>query len=219
MRLKRPFGILGTATVIVFFVVPTAHAAPTIVSSWNMDETSGRKMLDQKDSNDGRTTGVTRTHRRGSHLSYGFNLTSVQSSVRVPNNASLNPGSADVSFKLHLKTTAVSGTGAFDFDVLRKGFKDGTKEKYRLEMVPSAKGAKASCVFVGDLGKGVVKSAGGLNDGAWHAVTCAKTATTVSVTVDGVTTTKTMGRSPTPGTCSSDSNPTEPTCTLVSWTT
>jgi len=87
----------------------------------------------------------------------------VDSRITVPYSASLSPGSQNVSFSIDVNTTTTPGTNSLDFDLMRSAPKG---PYYKIEIVP--------------------KGGPPLTDGNWHAITCEKTATRITLTVDGV---------------------------------
>jgi hypothetical protein len=111
-------------------------------------------------------------------------LFSGSSWVSVPNAAALNPGSANVTISLHIKTIQPAPPTVEDWDLVRKGlYTDGSE--FKVEYYPSA---QAGCAFGGSQGYSGEHPAGPrLDDGAWHTIQCRKTATGISTIVDGTT--------------------------------
>ena len=94
------------AIVLLTALFSTPAGAATTAALWHMDETSGTTAIDSSgNSNNGSLTGITFTSPGfdGTGGAYSFNGTS--SKVLVPDSASLNPGSADVSITVHVKFT------------------------------------------------------------------------------------------------------------------
>ena len=89
---------------------PTIQPAPTqgVVSLWHMDETSGTTMVDSVGTNHGTLHSVTTGLPGFLGSAYGFN--GVAGYVSVPSSGSLNPGSSNFSFTVHIKTTSVPAT-------------------------------------------------------------------------------------------------------------
>ena len=104
----------------------------------------------------------------------------------APNSASLNPGTANLRLTAHVKFTDLpTATGVGDYDLMRKGQAGTIGGEYKMEILG---GGNAYCHFQGATGViGKVSATGNLANGAWHTITCTKTATQVKVTVDGVT--------------------------------
>jgi hypothetical protein len=175
-------GALAAALV----VVPGASAAT--VALWHMDETSGKTMHDSVGTNNGTLSGVTLGQPGFAGAAYGFPGRPAIASVS--SGASLNPGAASFSATVHIKTSVVTRDDSAD--VMRKGLSTNSATLWKMELRPSSTRSteRVRCYFHGT--SGVVSLYGPKNvaDGAWHTVTCAKTATSVSVTQDGVTRTK-----------------------------
>ena len=171
------------AAVLVFALVTPAHAT-TSGSSWLMEETSGTAMLDSLGTNNGTLHSVTlgqppRPGSPGLH-SFGFNGTS--SYVFVPTNASLNPGTQDFSFTAWLNLSGTPGIGDFDYDIIRKG------GGWKMEMYPHNGVVDAQCVYSGSAKVNIhapQHNGVGLDDHAWHVITCARVASGETLTVDG----------------------------------
>jgi hypothetical protein len=176
------------AAVLVVALSPPAHAQTT-GSSWLMDETSGTVMVDSTGSNNGATHNVTlrQPGRPGDAgaSSYGFDGTS--SYVVVPNSPSLSPGTQDISFTAWVDLAGTPGIGTTDYDIIRKG------SGWKMEMFPHGGVADAQCVYAGKVGGTAVKvnihapqqNGVGLDDHAWHVVTCTRNASGETLTVDG----------------------------------
>jgi hypothetical protein len=105
--------------------------------------------------------------------------------VEVPDDPSLNPGTANFSYTVTF-TTKLPASGT-DFDVLRKGFASTSGGEYKVEVLNVNGVAKAFCL-VKDTNKHVARIRGGgptLADGRSHTITCSKTSTGVTIKVDG----------------------------------
>src|SRR5437660_3880968 len=96
--------VLAAAVIGLTLAQPGVAAASTVTALWEMNETSGTTMVDSSGhGNNGTLHSVVlgATGRYGK--AYTFNGTS--SYVSVPNSASLNPGSANITISFWLKTT------------------------------------------------------------------------------------------------------------------
>ena len=60
-----------------------------------------------------------------------------------------------------------------------------TGKMYKVELFPRKHVAQAQCVFIGTATRTSLHAGAGLNNGAWHEITCTKTANQVTLTVDG----------------------------------
>ena len=172
----------------VLVVVPGAALAAT-VSVWHMDELSGTTMIDSAGTNNGTIKNVGLGLPGWSGSAYRFNGQS--SIVTVPSSGSLNPGAANFTFTAKISYTATPpNSSTTDYDVLRKGTASDSAQFYKLEIRPDN---RAVCRFVGSKtsSSGLsIHTGPTLNDGRWHSVICTKTATTIQLTIDAKTYTK-----------------------------
>jgi hypothetical protein len=150
-------------------------------ASWLFNETSGSTATDSAGNHDGTSRNVALGQPGHEGTSYGFN--GVDSVVRVPHAADLNPGTSDFSFGAWVNFTTLPPPQTWD--IVRKGI-SGDGGYYKLELFTGNGGARARCYFRDDDGssKSVVKGSG-LSDGRWHQLTCTRTADRVTITVDG----------------------------------
>jgi PKD repeat protein len=145
-----------------------------------MDETSGSTMFDSVGQNNGTPHSVTLGRAGFSGLAYGFNGST--SYVSVPSAASMNPGSANFSFTIHLQTTGTPPPPPEDWDLIRKGDFPTPGGEYKMEYQQSG---QASCGFKGSAHYGEIIAGPALNDGQWHTITCVKTSSDIELIVDG----------------------------------
>lgn len=106
----------------------------------------------------------------------------VNSRITVPFSTALSPGASTVTVTVEINTTAAPGTGTDDFDLMRAA---PTGKMYKVELFPRKHVAQAQCVFIGTATRTSLHAGPGLNNGAWHEITCTKTANQVTLTVDG----------------------------------
>ena len=180
----------GLATASVSVVAPlvllagTAQAA-TPVAVWSM-ENPGAMTDSSGNGNDGKTTAITSVTDPGFGNGYHFGSSSY---VTVPDAASLDPGRSDFSFTLRLRFDKPPSGATGDYDVIRKGVAGTTGGEWKMEIFPGGGlTSPAFCLFKDDAKKtATLRGTKNLADGAWHTVTCAKTATKILLTVDGVT--------------------------------
>ena len=179
MKLLRALllAVAGVAAVAV-----PASAAPAPAAVWTMNETSGSVMYDSSGhANNGTLQNIKLGVPGSAGTGYGFNGTS--SRVIVKNSASLNPGSADITITVHVATTTLPPD---DYDLIRKGLQSTSGGDFKIEIVNISGVAKARCYFRGSTSSyQKTLSAPNLLNGAYHTITCQKTATTVVMTVDG----------------------------------
>ena len=139
-------------------VVPTPPPSTGLVAQWHMDETSGTVMHDAVGGHDGTLSSVAVGVAPGfSGTAFGFS----RAFVSVPSAAALNPGSANVTVTIHLKTTSTPATP--DWDLIRKGLFDSAGGEFKVEYQPSG---QASCGFIGSAGSNELIAGPALNDGA-----------------------------------------------------
>lgn len=174
---------LVAISLFLAFAAPTmtaapARAAPTVVALWHMDETSGSSAVDASGlGNNGTNTGVAYVGPGfdGTGGAYAFSSTSMVVTAGTP---SLNPGTADITLTAHVETSVLPGSVG-DYDIIRK--KQGG-QIYKMEILGTG---RAYCQFKGTVANGVVKGGPNIVDGRWHAIVCAKTASGISLRVDG----------------------------------
>jgi len=154
----------------------------TAVAVWHMDDTSG-PMVDSGalPANDGTLTNVVQS-------AAGINGTSAYSFtkgyVTVPDEASLDPGTANVTLDLWAAPASLPTSG--DFDMIRKG--DSPSQQYKMEILQTG---ALLCGFRGSAGSVTVTSAAKVapNTG-FHEFVCTKSTTQITASIDGATTSK-----------------------------
>jgi hypothetical protein len=174
---------LVAISLFLAFAAPTmtaapARAAPTVVALWHMDETSGSSAVDASGlGNNGTNTSVAYVGPGfdGTGGAYAFSSTSMVVTAGTP---SLNPGTADITLTAHVETSVLPGSVG-DYDIIRK--KQGG-QIYKMEILGTG---RAYCQFKGTVANGVVRGGPNIVDGRWHAIVCAKTASGISLRVDG----------------------------------
>jgi hypothetical protein len=171
----------GTASSAPTAVVVSASSPPPgLVALWHMDETSGTTMFDSVGSHNG-TLHSTQVGLPGfTGTAFAFNGSS--SYVDVPSTADLNPGSADITFTIHLKTSGTPPPPPADWDVFRKGLYTTGGAEWKMEFQQTG---QASCGFEGTGGYAELAAGPAINDGQWHTISCVKTSTAIQVVVDG----------------------------------
>jgi hypothetical protein len=102
--------------------------------------------------------------------------------VDVPAAADLNPGSANITFTIHLQTTGTPPPSPADWDLFRKGLYTTGGAEYKMEFQQTG---QASCGFEGTGGYAELVAGPAINDGNWHTISCVKTSTAIEVVVDG----------------------------------
>lgn len=163
-------------------VVVAASPPPGIVAQWHMDETSGTVMVDAVGSHNGVLHAVQFGQPGFSGTAYGFNGTSSYANVPAASATDLNPGSANITFTIHLQTTGTPPPAPADWDLFRKGLYTTGGAEYKMEFQQTG---QASCGFEGTGGYAELIAGPAINDGQWHTISCVKTATAIQVVVDG----------------------------------
>jgi concanavalin A-like lectin/glucanase superfamily protein len=182
IRASNTAGTAAATSAPTAVVVPVSTPPPGLVALWHMDETSGSTMFDSVGSHNG-TLHSTQTGLAGfTGTAYGFNGSS--SYVDVPSSADLNPGSADITFTIHLKTSGTPPPPPADWDIFRKGLYTSGGAEYKMEFQQTG---QASCGFEGTGGYAELVAGPAINDGQWHTISCVKTSTNIQVIVDGQT--------------------------------
>jgi hypothetical protein len=96
----------------------------------------------------------------------------------------LNAGSRDIAVTIRYRSTHSYG------NIIQKGQSGNPGGYFKFEQPQGV----MACLFKGSLRSVAVRSPIATNDGAWHTFRCEKTATGVTMTVDGVRTVTTNGR-------------------------
>lgn len=153
----------------------------SFVALWHMGETTGTTMHDSIGAHDGSLHSVQLGLPGFAGTAYGFNGSS--SYVSVPTAPDLNPGGANITITIHIKTSGTPPPSPGDWDLIRKGYYVSSGGEYNMELQHSG---QASCTFKGSSNYIEQFTAGpALNDGRWHTIQCIKTATAVELVVDG----------------------------------
>jgi hypothetical protein len=165
---------LGVAALGAMAMPVGAAQAAAFGASWQMNEKTGAAVDSSGNGNNGTLHGgIVRT---GS--GYHFDGSGY---VSVPNSASLNPGSGNITLTAKFTLDSAPASGK-DYDLVRKGLAGTKGGDYKMEVLSSG---KALCLFRGTNGVSVT---GGSNLGTGtHTVKCAKTSSAVTLIVDGST--------------------------------
>jgi hypothetical protein len=158
------------AAIALAAVTGVAHAA--VISTWPLATNAN----DSTGGNNGTTQNVT-------FAGNAAHFNGRSSKITVPYNGNLSPGSANVTATVQISTTVRPGTGDFDFDLMRSA---PTGSMYKIELFPRSGRSQAQCIFIGSANRTTLPGGPSLNDGAWHTITCRKTASKVTLSVDGV---------------------------------
>jgi hypothetical protein len=174
--------------VIALGLVVLGGCGPAPRAVWQMDETSGRAMIDSAGNHDGIATNVAFNQPGWQGRAYGFN--GVNSVVAVPHSSDLNPGTANFAFSARVRFTQPPPPSTFD--VVRKGVTTSSGGYWKMELFNGNGGVRAECFWKAAHGRTISAVRGtGLNDNQWHHIVCRRSGNTFSITVDGRTTSNT----------------------------
>ena len=181
-------------TLITRLAVPIAAAAAVVllagaaqastVTHWGMNEPPGTgKMFDDNGGHVGTWENIV-----ADGSGYQFNGTSSRVVVPDPADGSLDPGAADFTYSVRVRTTVVPDAAVGDFDLLRKGLGDTKGGYFKVELYPNSSHTKARalCQAKGNSGAAKLVAKGNLADGALHTILCEKQANALNLYVDGV---------------------------------
>jgi IPT/TIG domain-containing protein/laminin G domain protein len=156
---------------------------------WAMNEPAGaRTMVDSGGAT--RTDGTWENIQAGipgfSGTGYRFNGST--SRVIVADDSSLHPGASPFSVTAHVSFTVIpTSANGGDYDLVRKGVGTTNGGYWKIEAYPASSGTRVTglCQMKGSINHiKVTGSPSSLNDGKWHTITCTKTDTDVTLTVD-----------------------------------
>ncbi len=163
-----------------------ASAATTTVLNYIGTEPGTLAIDTSGQGNDGTLHNVTAT---GQHYSFG-----TEGYISVPASSTINPGTANTSYGVTMRLPA-GYKYTHDLSLVRRGASTYTGAYYKIELDYQKATGKTVLVCAMRDQKGhsgsVSTTANRLNDGDWHTLKCSRTATRVSLSKDGATTTKT----------------------------
>lgn len=184
MRRPAVAAVAGLAALLT--AAGPADAATVRVATWKMNDPVGSTtMVDSSGDNDGTIGSDVRLSGR----TFFFPFRTPSSGARpehlvtVPDAPGLSPGSGDWAVTVRFKTTRSFG------HVLQKGQAGSAGGYFKMRMPNGV----VSCLFRGAAGSRSVNSRVPLNDGQWHVVSCKRAGDTVTMTVDGTTTSTSTG--------------------------
>ena len=168
--------VVSTIACAVLGTTAANASAATTVALWHMDETSGTVMRDAVRNHSGTLRRVTLGLPGFLGTAYGFTT----SDVTVPSANDLNPGSANLTVTLRMKTTKKPSTP--DWDLIRKGQYTTSGGEFKMEYQPTG---QASCGFKGSKAYSELIAGPSIKDNRWHTVQCVKTSSAIQLVVDG----------------------------------
>jgi hypothetical protein len=104
--------------------------------------------------------------------------------VTVPDNDALDPGTRDYAITVRLRTTHKFG------NIIQKGQATVAGGNVKLQ-IPNG---IVQCLIRGSSGSLQVNAPRRINDGRWHTVRCERTASAVTLSIDGTTVARKPGR-------------------------
>jgi Concanavalin A-like lectin/glucanases superfamily len=167
-------------TIAVLLLSGTAQAATT-VALWNMGDT-GSTMYDATGRGHTGTLHNVSVQQPG-QAGKAYRFAGTPSYVTVPASADFTPGTGAFRIQLSVNFTARPSPSVVDYDLIRRGLSTTAGGDYKVEILQSG---KAYCEFRGSGGVGAVSGGPALSDGRWHVISCARTTSSVILTVDGI---------------------------------
>lgn len=175
-------GGLAVAPVLLF--AGPAQAATT-AALWHMEDPA--RLVDSSGlGNNGTTTAITGVPGAPGR---GYHFNGQSSVASVPDAPSLDPGTAPIRITAKVRFTVSPSPQVVDYDLVRKGLAGTVGGTWKMEIFPPSPGGPgtAFCQFQDANKKSAsIRDTRNLADGAWHTITCVKTATQIQVIVDGV---------------------------------
>jgi len=181
------FALAALALIGLSLMGPAARAAQAS-HSWSMDEAPGTgTMFDAGlPAANGNWLNIQAGVPGFAGTAYRFDGTS---RVTVPDAASLDPGSDTFTVTAHVKFTAMpTDAVGGDYDLIRKGLGSTSGGYWKIEIYPNKAHTKALglCQMKGSSNHiKITGSPVSLNNGQWHTLSCTKTNSDVTLTVDG----------------------------------
>ena len=169
-----PTAVFVTAALMT--ASPAGAAATHTLALWNMNEVPGSTTLvDSSGSGINGTIGD-QVLLNGSYDSFWYGQQPNSQHLDLVDSPLLNPGTRGYAVTVRFKGVLPNG------NLLQKGQSGAIGGYFKIQL--DSGGGRVLCTFVGLAGSGSVWSSTKVDDGLWHVVTCARTATQVSVTVD-----------------------------------
>jgi hypothetical protein len=177
----RGAAVTVLAAVSLVYVASPARAATT-VALWNMGD-SGSTMSDATGRGHVGSLHAVAVRQPGiSGAAFGFAQRPAY--VTVPASADFTPGSSAFKVSLYARMPGVPSASVADFDLIRMGLSTTSGGDWKVEVLRSG---QAYCEFRGASGVVSVVATRSVADNRWHAISCARGTTAVTLTVDGQT--------------------------------
>ena len=190
--------VMAVGVVMIGSSTPVDAAANVPLANWQMNEGPGAStMVDSSGNGINGSIGsavITGNNQNGVTF-YRWTSTQPNEPPTKPerliqvNDSRLNPGTRDYAITIRFRTTHDYG------NMIQKG-QSGAQGGYFKWQIPNG---KVGCLFRGRSTSGAVQSKSvnsgdiPLNDGQWHVVTCERTATRLTMTIDNTRTRKANG--------------------------
>ena len=189
--MRKTFLAMATAiaaTVALATTSPVGAATTQTIALWNMDEPAGATVLVDSGPNGLNGTIGTSIALNGAYETFpkvtrGTGGTIDPQHVDTITSPLLNPGTADFSVTVRLRITSVVQSLG---NVMQKGQTGTAGGLWKIQL--DGGNGRILCEFVSPSGSGGIRSAQVVADNLWHTVTCERSATQVTTTVDGITT-------------------------------
>jgi hypothetical protein len=196
----KPMTRIAVGLVAAAVLIPAsanAQSTNTRLSYTVPASESGNVAVDSSDQhNDGVLKGgVTRRH--GAYKFHPLTADGKFDRIVAPDDPSLSPGTSPFTYSVGVKVKPDAVWENSEMAILRHGDSETAGGDYKMELHKSLTGVvSAECVMHDDdaHGSGYVRGTGEItiNDGHWHTITCGRVSVdTVSLTIDGHTTTRT----------------------------
>ena len=169
----------------VFALAQKADAAWVLHWGAHMNERSGTVMNDFVANRDGQHAGVGVgvLGPAGKGTAYHFDGTTSAAWVAAAGLES--PGTRSVRVSVWIKPDGLPTSASPEPDIVKRGYSASSPGLYKVEYLSDG---RASCGFKGtNTGVGHVTGGLPLDDGFWHRIVCTKTATRITLKVDGQT--------------------------------
>src|SRR3954462_6288242 len=174
--------VAGALTAVAVLLLAGPAQAATLVANYKMGGT-GSTMTDSSGrGHTGTLHNVTVQQPGLDGMALGF--LGKPSYITVPASADFTPGTGNYRVQLSVKFSSKPSASVGDYDLLRMGLGSTSGGDYKLEILGNG---KAYCEYRGSSGTGSVTGGPVLSDNKWHTLVCARTASSVVLTVDGAT--------------------------------
>ncbi len=185
--------LVGIATALIVTAAlagssPAGAATAQTIALWNMNEAPGSTVL--VDSGPNRLNGTIGSSialdgavETFPKVTRGTGGTVDPQHVDTITSTLLNPGTADFSVTVRLRIASVVQSLG---NVMQKGQTGTPGGLWKIQL--DGGNGRILCEFVSPTGSGGIRSAQVVADNQWHTVTCRRSATEVTTTVDGITT-------------------------------